>query len=119
MIRKLTVLVFLLPGLLAGSPAGAYKLQRDPFKLPNEFTERRDERGVTVTVAGERPKIIGILMAGEESLVNLGGKVIAVGEEASGYELLEIGEERAVFRHGDEIVTLSLYPDQDDETNDD
>ena len=58
-----------------------------------------------------RPEIRGILFAGGQSLVNFGGEIIGPGEEANGYRLLEVGEEHAVFQRGDEIVTLSLYPD--------
>jgi len=43
--------------------------------------------------------------------VNFGGQIIGPGEEVNGYRLLEVGEEHAVFQRGDEIITLSLYPD--------
>ena len=38
-----------------------------------------------------------------------------VGEEASGYRLMEVGQEYAVFRRGEETITMSLYPGDDDE----
>ncbi len=115
----LITLIFLLAGLMAGSPAMADKLRRDPFQEPADFIAQADAPGVTPAAPGSRPQIFGILAAGGESLVNLGGEIMAVGEEAGGYQLLEVAEEHAVFRRGDEIITIALYPDKDDESNDD
>lgn len=99
--------------------ANAQRLQRDPFQPPQEYTDAN-----AVASGGARPqaieaKIRGILVAGGQSLVNFGGEIIGPGEEVNGYRLLQVEEERAVFQRGDEIITLSLYPDADDDGNDD
>jgi len=44
----------------------------------------------------------------EEPLVNLGGNIIGVGEESAGYLLVEVGQEYAVFRRGQETITMRL-----------
>ena len=99
--------------------ARAQTLQRDPFRAPDEVTSPASRPDALVGFASGKPEIRGILLAGGESLVNLGGEIIGPGEEASGYTLLEVGEEHAVFLHDDEVVTLSLYPDESENTNDD
>ena len=95
----------------------AQTLRHDPFQLPADLlAEPATNTGVPLA-PGARPQILGILVTGGEALVNLGGEVIAVGEESGGYRLLEVGEERAVFVYKDEIVTLELYPDEGEESN--
>jgi len=107
--------VWVIVVVLVTMAANAERLSRDPFLPPEEFTDAPTRPDALTGSRGFKPEIRGILVAGGKSLVNLGGEIIGPGEEANGYLLLEVGDEHAVFQRGDEIVTLSLYPDQDDE----
>lgn len=97
--------------------ANAERLSRDPFRPPAEFNDAPARPDALTSRQAFKPEIRGILVAGGQSLVNLGGEIIGPGEETNGYLLLEVGEEHAVFQRGDEVVTLALYPDKDDESN--
>lgn len=97
------------------STGDADTLRRDPFKVPDEFSTAPAPAGVVTLASGGEPEILGILVADGKSLVNLNGTIIGLGEEADGYLLVEVDEEHAVFQHEDEFITLSLYPDEDDE----
>jgi hypothetical protein len=94
--------------------ASAERLRRDPFQPPADYADAPSRPDAIAGTRSSRPEIRGILFAGGRSLVNLGGEIIGPGEEASGYLLLEVAEDHAVFRRGDEIVTLSLDPDDDE-----
>ncbi len=89
--------------LLATTAVSAELLSRDPFQPPAEFT-----------VAPGKPGQAPLLLAGDQSLVNLGGELLGIGESANGYQLLQVGETHAVFQRGDEVITLTLYPDKKD-----
>ncbi|MDJ0926918.1 MAG: hypothetical protein QNJ73_04625 [Gammaproteobacteria bacterium] len=115
---KAIVLAVILALLHLYSTGEAEPLQRDPFKVPTDFSAAPATAGTVALAAGGEPEILGILVADGESLVNLNGTIIGLGEAADGYLLVEVGEEHAVFQHEDEFITLSLYPDEDDEAND-
>lgn len=100
--------------LLAATAVCAERLSRDPFKPPVDYTAAPAGRGDAPLGAGTQPQIRGILLAGDQSLVNLSGELLSIGESANGYLLLQVGEAHAVFQRGDEVITLSLYPDKED-----
>ena len=100
--------------LIIPAMASAELLQRDPFRPPADFSDSPAQPGRSSVALGAKPEIRGILMAGDQSLVNLSGEIIGVGETANGYRLLQVGEEHAIFQRGDEVITLSLYPDKED-----
>lgn len=100
--------------LLVAASTSAERLGRDPFRPPAELLAKpATTGGVALSPVGE-PVIRGILLAGDQSLVNLGGKLLGIGESADGYRLLHVTEAHAVFQRGDQVVTLKLYPDQKD-----
>ena len=103
--------------MLAATCVVGGELNRDPFQPPAEFAASNDSgraRPAALEI-GLNPQIKGILFAGNRSLVNLSGKIIGLGEEVDGYKLLEVSEDRAVFRHGDETLILQLYREETDE----
>lgn len=100
--------------LLVAGPLSAELLRRDPFKPPAELLAAPVSNGSAPLAVGTQPKIRGILVAGDQSLVNLGGELLGIGESANGYRLLQVSEDHAVFQRGDEVITLSLYPDKED-----
>ncbi len=54
------------------------------------------------------------LSAGNESLVNVGGEIIGMGDEIGGYRLLSVSEGAAVFFRGETQVTVTVDSYQDD-----
>ena len=105
----------LLCSVLALAPlcGDADELTRNPFNHP-EFDEPAPAGGGRADpVAREPLAVSAILVAGDASLVSIGGAIIGIGEEAGGYVLESVGEEFAVFRRGDETLTISLYEQVD------
>ena len=98
--------------------ANAERLRRDPFQPPADYADAPSRPDAIAGTRSSAPEIRGILFAGGRSLVNLSGEIIGPGEETSGYLLLEVAEDHAVFRRGDEIITLSLDPDNDEKKDD-
>ena len=79
----------------------------DPFDrpaLPGDVTARR------TSSASWSPWLKATLVAGENSLANLGGIVLKLGEETHGYRLLEVREWTAVFSRDGERVVLAVVP---------
>ncbi len=91
-------------------------LQHNPFLRPNlealgaqsvqpagAASGRNDgQREKTIAknrAAFEEPlELRAILHAGRESLVNVGGVILGIGEEVDGYRLVKVEEREAVFR---------------------
>ncbi len=51
------------------------------------------------------------LAAGPDSLVNVDGRTLRIGEEINGYRLEAVGANTAIFSNGKEIVELRVRPD--------
>jgi hypothetical protein len=60
--------------------------------------------------ASGEPVLRATLVAGEASLADLGGVVLAVGEQTHGYRLVEVREFEAVFERGGENLVLGVQP---------
>ncbi len=54
------------------------------------------------------PVLSATLVAGDESLANLGGVLLGLGEESHGYRLIEVRPWEAVFEFGGERKTLPV-----------
>jgi len=61
-----------------------------------------------------RPLLRAVLAAGPNSVVNLGGVILQVGESANGYRLLSVEEYVATFSRDGEKVVLSLFEPAED-----
>ena len=109
MSRRLIALLFvgLVMGgdVLAANAASQIRLRFDPFAQPNAQTGAAASRGQAGSRRAWSPELRATLISGKRSLVNLGGTILELGEEAHGYRLLEVREDEAVFeRSGSEIV---------------
>ena len=89
----------------------AHGVRINPFEAP--APGERADRGDVEPSQPDVVRLRAILAAGDASVVNLGGVVIALGEEAFGYRLTAVGERQATFEHGGQIVTLALDADED------
>jgi len=112
----------MLLGILAGCAlaggAAADDLLRDPFRPPADLVEALAAGQGAPDISSGRSGLRGILVSGGKALVNFGGHVLAVGEAANGHQLLEAGEDFAVFQHGEDVITLTLNEDRSNEAKD-
>ncbi len=109
MSRVLITLLF--AGLVMGSDVLAadaesrIRLRFDPFVQPGAQTGGPGSPGQAGSRRAWSPELRATLVSDKRSLVNLGGTILELGEEAHGYRLLEVREDEAVFeRSGSEIV---------------
>lgn len=119
----------LIPGLIisigfvtappAASDEQPGELSTNPFARPAWVSEALVESANQQSnITRGRIDLRAILIAGEQSLVNVGGKIIAIGEEADGHVLLSITDDHAVFSAGEKIVRVSVHNETTDETRD-
>ncbi len=109
MSRLLSALLFaglvMGPDVLAANAESRIRLRFDPFAQPGAQTAGPGRPGPAGAQRAWSPELRSTLVSGERSLVNLGGTILELGEEAHGYRLLEVREDQAVFeRAGSEIV---------------
>lgn len=110
---KLTAVVWLGLGLatagLADAEGGSQpRLRFDPFARPDLSAAAADDPTAAVRAGEWAPVLNATLVAGERSLANLGGVLLAIGEETHGYRLVEVRAWEAVFDHGGEHRVLPV-----------
>lgn len=119
----LAIVASMLPGVSAGqAPAAAatdadlpQALRHNPFDRPRALAR---PRAVPAQVTPPAPplEVRGVLLAGEGSLANVDGEIVAPGERVGEHELVRVQEDGAVFRHqGQEILIKLSEPSPDDE----
>lgn len=99
------------PTLLVASVGWASEpipsLRFNPFKPPAHSlpTPQAKERRVADRATSWSPKLRATLLSENQSLVNIDGELLALGDEVQGYALVKIEERRAVLeRHGQRTV---------------
>jgi hypothetical protein len=105
--------------LAAGIPAwaadglDAHKLRRDPFDP--QRTGRTDARPAQAdsSAAPWRPQLRAVLVAGDQSMANVGGIIVKQGGQVDGFRLLEVKERTAVFVRNGVRLTLSMDRDKE------
>lgn len=86
-------------------------LMRDPFSRPTAVSvdsSARSPQAQAKVAKASLPKLRALLSAGEQSVVNLDGKTVRVGETYNGYTLEKVGESSATFSIGGRQVVLQL-----------
>ncbi len=112
--RRLANVALLLSCAACGANAG--ELSRNPFLPPADFNVVSAGNGASsVRQQNLEMRVSGILVAGDQALVSIAGQILAPGEEVNGYLLVEVTADRAVFQRGEELLTLNLYPEDNDE----
>lgn len=87
----------------------APKLRYNPFKRP-DLSQRVStpvKQAVTTTLAWT-PELRATLVAGKQSMVNVDGEIVMLGEEIRGYRLVEVREHEAVFAKGVGRITVTM-----------
>ena len=54
------------------------------------------------------PKLSAVMVAGKNSLVNIDGKIIRMGEETDGYRLVKVKDSEATFSRGSKRIILHI-----------
>ena len=105
--------VLLIPGLGVGSLAVAEPV--NPFSRPADGPVAATGSAEPATLG--RPELRGVVVAGPNSIANLNGTLLAIGEAVSGYELAAVSEDSATFLRDGEPITLELASEvsEDDE----
>ena len=91
--------------VLAADAESRIRQRIDPIAPPRAQTAGPGRPAPAGAQRAWSPELRSTLVSGERSLVNLGGIILELGEEAHGYRLLEVREGKAVFeRAGSEVV---------------
>lgn len=118
--RKSVLVAATLPCLLLASTATAEpqgELQRNPFSRPAiADLPASDARANSGLSARHDSGLRAVLVAGRNSVANIGGVILQVGECAGPYCLVAVTEEKARITQNGKEVVLSLYePEQGEE----
>ena len=110
-------LVTLMAFLALGAPPvmaepEAIVLRFDPFELP-DLDRLEYGRSTSHVEQVWSPVLKATLVAGEHSLVSLGGTVLQLEEETHGYRLLEVRAGEAVFEKGGMKIVLTAAPEEE------
>lgn len=104
-ISTFALMVVLSPAM---GPAWAQTLHSNPFARPSAAA------GID-TIMGDPAsggfKLRGVLVAGEDSMANIGGVIVPVGGEIDGYRLISVSEREAVLER-DGVRTLLIIEKQ-------
>lgn len=86
------------------------EIQRNPFARP-PIEDLQSQNPVESNQDDQvwRPELRGVLVAGENSVADLGGVILKIGESTNGYRLLSVTEAIATFSRKGERVVISLY----------
>jgi hypothetical protein len=85
--------------------------QKPAFMLPSVKPIKSDQTDKSPWI----PHLIMTLRAGGNSMANVGGQLIRLGEEINGYKLIEVYERSVVFVNQGKITRLTL--DEEDQEN--
>ena len=100
-------LALLVPAPGAWSGEADYALRHNPFSRP-ELGEVAAGGGAEPAGTAGEPELRATLVAGRGSLANVGGELLAVGDEIDGYRLVRVGEGFAEFERGKERTTIYI-----------
>jgi hypothetical protein len=80
----------------------------DPFKKPDQLVKTSTRSQKSENLFQTKLQLFATLRAGKNSMVNIQGKIVQLGEEIEGYKLVEVNDDSAVFANSEQRVFLSL-----------
>ena len=87
-------------------------LQTNPFEAPPEAGNQGTQQDSSqVEVDQQEMDLRGTMAAGQYSLADIGGEILAIGQEINGYTLVAVHKRRVVLQKND--VQRTLYIDKD------
>jgi len=101
---------------LAATVPAAEPPQKNPFAKPAFMTLIEEAPAPT---RGQPPaaalSLKATLVAADKSFANIGGTILAPGEEHDGYRLLSVSEGSAVLERNGERIVLMLFQEPEDD----
>ena len=98
--------------LLAAATSAGYALAddvptlaNDPFVRPQLVEHPAQEPAQSTSPSLE---LRAILSAGDASRVDIGGRIVRVGEEVDGFTLVSVSEDGALFEQGGRSIRIAL-----------
>ncbi len=89
----------------------AQPLRFNPFEAPDlEARAASGEDAKSLAPVAWAPVLKATLVAGNDSLGDLGGVILRLGEETHGYRLVEVRRWEAVFVRAGQQIVLSVDP---------
>lgn len=96
----------------------ASALQNNPFRRP-VFSTAASPAPVQDSLSDVSGlELRAILVAGRDSLVNVAGTIVRIGQEHEGYRLVSVDEEEVVFRKDGDDVTVKLHQEEENDEQD-
>ncbi|HYT15520.1 MAG TPA: hypothetical protein VEL80_03930 [Burkholderiales bacterium] len=121
MTRVRALFSFGLAAVLAGLPKSSFsqggKLQHDPFARPALAGLQHASRpgpgrnGEPTAASTRRLKVQAVMVAGPESIANVNGTMVRIGDQVYGYRLVEVHERGAVFEKNKALFAVSIRRD--------
>jgi hypothetical protein len=107
----LVLLIVMRPfGVLAGEYYQAIRVLNDPFQKPN--IPQKIIAGPEAEKAPSQqtwaPQLKATLRAGRNSMANVNGKIIKLGETINGYKLIGVGERSAILVKNKHRLQLTI-----------
>lgn len=84
------------------------ELINNPFTQPEFLSSEKNSSFVANTAKGYALDIRATIADGEDSLVNVGGTIIKIGEELNGFKLMSVTEDKVVFSKNNALVTVIM-----------
>jgi hypothetical protein len=97
----------------AATPAGDVVLKTNPFMTPLETDGNGANKPGVAAVPLPAMELRGIMVAGPYSLADIGGEVLAIGQEIQGYRLVTIQPRHVVLEKNDSRKILSIDKDKE------
>lgn len=116
--------LFFLAGIFFSAPSlswddDAPRLRMDPFARPDLAVKPSTGKAKLdgAAVSKWNPVLLSTLRADESSMVNVAGRILMLGEEIDGYELIEVKERSAVFEKAGKRYILEMDARANDDAN--
>ena len=95
-------------GSFAADELPLSSLQYDPFKQPAFLRAPQHTKRSAPVPAKPKLQLRSILQAGNESMVNLNGEILMIGDSYQGYQLVEVNKQSALFIKNGEKIKVTL-----------
>ena len=89
----------------AGTPP---VLHHDPFARPVLKMLGTQSSGSRSANGQWSPQLIAVMVAGKQSLVNLDGTLLKIGDVYQGHRLVKVKDQQAIFRKGRRYIVLKM-----------
>ncbi len=109
MMHVVRLVVMVSVTLTCASAVAAPTLRHDPFSRPVLEMLSRSNAAPRLSANGEwNPKLIAVMVAGKQSMVNLDGTLLKLGDVIDGRRLVDVRDHTAVFRKGKKRIVLKM-----------